>query len=204
MKKIALTFLIAFFFQTFHSAHGQTSVFSSKATQKNAVKNAQQKNLKKFIDSLNQAIIGDDYHKLANLIFIPKDFETADSNEEKKEKDIIIVRQMFEQTKIAGIKFNTRMESPREIVGVNNKLFAVVPHKTVIVVDKNSEIKDGKGRTISGGQYESTGYVVAVSKDEGKNWRFWNEVPKENLEREFPGTIDKVKLPRIQKPYFLH
>lgn len=204
MKGVILAaFPIAFFLLTFHTANGQTSVFSPKAARKNAALNARQKNLKKFIDSLNQALVVDDYEKLADLIYIPKDFETADSGEEKREKEIIAVRQMIEQTKTAGMKFNTRVASPGKIIGISGKLFSVVPQKTIIVVDKNSKIKDGKEQIIPGGRYESSGYAVAISKDDGETWRFWNEVSQENLNREFPGTIDKVKLPEIQKPYFL-
>lgn len=203
MKRITLVFSIAFFLLPFHSANGQTSVSSPKTARKNVAENARQKNLKKFIDTLNQTLAADDYEKLAGLIFIPKDFETDSSDEEKREKEIIAVRQMIEQTKTAGMKFNIRMGSPRKIIGINDELFSVVPQKTIVVVDKNSAIKDGKGRIIPGGQYESSGYAVATSKDDGKTWRFWSEVSKENLEGEFPGTIDKIKLPEIQKPYFL-
>ncbi len=203
MKRKSSAVLIAFFLLTFHLANGQTFLFSPQADRKNTDENTRRKNLKKSINSLNQALIARDYEKLADLIFIPKDFENADSDEEKREKDIIVVKQLLEQTSSAGVKFNTRMKSPRKIIGVSDGLFSVVPQKTIISVGKNSQIKDEKGQIIPGGQYEASGYAVAISKDDGETWRFWNEVSQEILEKEFPGTIAKIKLPEIQKPYFL-
>lgn len=203
MKRKIAAFLIIVFWLALCAARGQTPTSSVKVDTENTASEVRQKNLKKFADSLSRAFADDDYEKLADLLFIPKDFADADSDEERIEKELALVKHMIEQTKIAGMKFTVRIKSPRNIIGIGNKLFSIVPQKTIIVVDKNSAIKDGKGQIIPGGRYQSSGYLLAVSNDEGESWRFWNEVSKENLEREFPETTGKIKLPEIQKPYFL-
>lgn len=198
MKKRISAFLLLVFWLAVCPADGQLPVSSVRK-----VTEFQQKNLEKFVNALSGAFAEGDYKKLTDLFFIPKDFADVDSDAERREKDFAIVKQMIEQTKIAGMKFIVQTKSPRNIVGIGGKLFSVVPQKTIVIVDKNSVLKDAKGQKIPYGRYEASGYLLAISNDNGKNWRFWNEVSKENLEKEFPETNGKIKLPEIKKPYFL-
>lgn len=198
MKRKVSAFLLLVFWLAVYPADGQTPVSSIKETTK-----VQRKNLEKFVDALRGAFAGGDYEKLANLFFIPKDFTADDSDAEGREKGIAIIKQMIEQTKIAGIRFTVQIETPQNIVRIGDKLFSIVPQKTFVVVGRNSAIKNAKGQKIPAGQYEASGYLLAISNDGGEGWRFWNEVSKENLEREFPETNGKIKLPEIKKPDFL-
>lgn len=194
--KIAVILLVFFLLSAVCPAVGQTP----------PAKNRREENLKKSVGALSRAFAAADYEKLADLFYTPKDFADADADESKREKDFLTVKQMFEQTKIAGMQFTVEIQSPRRIRAVGENLFAVVPQKTIIVVEKNSRIKDGKGQIIPDGRYEASGYLLAISNNDGETWRFWNEVSKENLEREFPAAAaagEKIKLPEIKKPYFL-
>lgn len=163
------------------------------------------RNLERSVEKLRRALSDNDFEKLSDLIFIPKEFRQKDSNFDKKNKDkeLAVIGQLFKQSADEGITFDVKLQSPQAIISSNKKLFSVVPQETIIIIAVNNKIRDRNGRVVSAGKYIGKGYFLAISEDNGRSWRFLSESFEESFKREFPKAAKKVKLPKIQKPDFL-
>lgn len=85
---------------------------------------------------------------------------------------------------INGIVFNP----PSEIIKIKNELQCTISQHT--------ELKPAKGRIIT---YTT---LIAISTDNGKNWKFIDTSNKDiaEVKKTFPNLSDKITLPPKQKP----
>ena len=185
------------------SIYGQGTTHYAKET---LSVDQQNKNLRKFADYLRPAFLNGDYEKLASKIFIPKEFEYKDSaiDEEDDKKGIEVVKHLFEETAADGMTFSTELKLPQKIIAVDNRLFAIIPQITLIKVAKDNQIKTVSGQLVKPGKYRASGFILAISTDNGHNWKFWSAFSEASYIKLFPEIAGKVDLPQIKMPVFFN
>lgn len=108
---------------------------------------------------------------------------------EKMLSDMKIVMTQLKEQGMAITSFN--VGNPGEPVFDGGRIFSVIP--------VSLELSGQKGRL------HSKGYLLAISEDKGKSWKYVdgsgmaNKTIKEKI---FPKLPAKLKLPEIQKPVF--
>lgn len=124
------------------------------------------RNLERSVEKLKRALSDNDFEKLSDLIFIPKEFRQKDTDFDKKNKDkeLAVIGQLFNQSANEGITFDVKLQSPQAIISTNKKLFSVVPQETIIIIAVNNKIRDRNGRVVSAGKYIGKGYFWQFRK----------------------------------------
>jgi hypothetical protein len=134
------------------------------------------------VQALNDATIGGDYDKVADLTH-PKIIQMAGC----RDKLIDIIENSMEEMKQKGIVLeSSKVGEPSEIVKQGDEIYIIVPF------DLTMKFRDGM-RT-------SSAYVIGVSTDEGKKWAFVNASSGDNIKEILPNLPEKLKLPGVKKP----
>ena len=126
--------------------------------------------------------------------------EKSSSRVEKREKEIAIVRQLFEDALLSGMSFEIEIGQPGRIENVNGALFSVISQNTTVKVTESGN----PDSNIAVGEYKGTSYYIAISRNRGRNWKFWDGLLADSFKEKFPEASKKIRFPEIQKPAFLN
>lgn len=163
------------------------------------------KNLEIAVKEFQAALSEKDFEKLANLMVLPDSSENEDSfsKAEKREKEIAVLKQLFEDTLLSGMSFKTRLGQPKPIENINGELFSIIPQYTIVKVEEKGNSGSGSNSNVAAGEYKGTAYYVAISTDKGGSWKFWDGLLTDSFKEKFPEAGKKIRFPKIQKPDFL-
>jgi hypothetical protein len=107
-----------------------------------------------------------------------------------RDKAIEAIKTALERLKAQGITFKSyKVGDPGEFMSEGNNTFVIVP--TVL------ELTFTQGRAIS------KSYLLGISSDDGKTWKFADGAglaKKESRDRTLPKLPAKLKLPAIEQP----
>jgi hypothetical protein len=186
---------------------GQTKSVE-KNTQSNTSNSAEVKNegLKKLITETQQAFSNNDFVKFSNLIFVPNDIVKNAPEEAKKfrEQGLMETKQQLSQAREQGFDFEVKFSEPKEIIkSEKNMSFSFISTKSIIRIGKDSQARDLNGNIIKSGRYETDGYELAVSEDNGQNWHWWRG-KEDFFKMLYPEAAKKVVFPakQMQPTYY--
>ena len=140
---------------------------------------------KKQADEMNQAVLKGDYGKLADMTYPALvDFMGG------REKMIAATETIMKTLKAQGIEIlSNKLAEPGEITKDDGKSY--------IVISSSMEMKAPMGKI------RMKSYLLGVSADDGKTWKFLDGAGlanKELREKVLPNFPAKVKLPEPQQP----
>ena len=138
-------------------------------------------NLKTQANELTQTIKTQNYAKIADFTH-PKVLELIGGRTKVIEAGEDIKKEGFSVVSaVAG--------EPKEIVSIDNELFASLP---VTLQMKTPGSKNGK--------LEQQSTLVAVSSDNGANWKFVNGINQDQFQQLFPNAATKIQIPTDPTP----
>lgn len=135
--------------------------------------------LKQQADEMGEAFLSRNHEKFTDYMH-PELIRRA-GGREKFLEIMNSASKMIDSEKIEVSKY--QVESPTQILEHENSLYAVLP--TTLTM-KMPEIKE---------PITDRGALLAVSSDEGKNWKFVRIESKSKLKTVFPDVVDKLNLP---------
>jgi hypothetical protein len=142
--------------------------------------------LKTQADQFNQASLTGDDDRVVELTY-PKLIDLMGGREEfLANADAIRSEMESQQLRV----LSATAEDPKEIIEVNNKIYAIVP------VSMRMKAQEGVmvGRS----------FMIGVSEDRGENWRFVSagsgQLDAEQLKLLFPDAADKLQIPEDEEP----
>jgi hypothetical protein len=140
-------------------------------------------NLAVQAEEMKQAFIAKDFEKSYEFMH-PKIVKMLGG----KEKLIENLKSVSKQIEDAGVKVTEySIQSPSQIVEADNQIFAVLPTTAAMSTPKEPIVMQ-----------ES---LIAVSEDNGNNWKFIRASSRENMKKLFPNVVDKLEFSEpITKP----
>jgi len=146
---------------------------------------AMKKTVKGKVEEINNALIKEDYNKVADLTH-PSVVKKAGG----KEKMIAGMETSLKDMKSKGFSFEAvKVEEPSDPVSSDSEIFVVVP----FVLQMKAP----------GGKLKSKSFVIGVSSDQGKSWVFVNgDLDIEKVKLILPTLPEKLKLPARQQAVF--
>lgn len=136
-------------------------------------------------EEINNALITEDYDRIVELTH-PKLVELMGG----RKKMITTMESGTKDMKAKGVEIRkVTVDKPGEIVKKRDESFVVVPFLI--------ELK------APGGKLFQKSYVIGVSNDRGKSWKFINgSIERKKIETVVPSLPEELKLPEFQKPVF--
>lgn len=165
-----------------------------------------EKNLENAAREFQTALSKKDFEKLLSLMILPGSDTSgkSPSRVEKREKEIAIVRQLFEDSLESGMSFEIELGQPERIENINGELFSVISQYTTVKVTEGKNSDSTSDSNIAAGEYKGKSYYIAISKDKGRNWKFWDGLQADSFKEKFPEASKQIRFPEIQKPAFLN
>jgi len=137
--------------------------------------------LKKNADEVCQAVLKENHEKLIDLTH-PKVVEITGG----RAKMLKILKEIATELADQGIKFESiDLETPEPIVVSGTHEFSVVPYV----------LRISKGKT----KLRQKNYLLGVSADAGKTWRFINGPIPDSLRKAIDDFPAKLELPKEEK-----
>jgi hypothetical protein len=138
--------------------------------------------LKSQANEISQTLENGNYDKLADLTH-PKVLEMSGG----REKMIAASKEVMDVTKKQGIEIvSTEVGEPNDFVPVGKELFSTVPFTAVLKMPN--------------GKVKQESMVVAISGDNGANWKFVNGINQEKFQEMFPDAAGKIQIPEQSAP----
>lgn len=174
---VSLIFLLL----AFQVACGQTQPETNKLTVKVITKEkaaemikSDYPNLKPQADTMRKAFLAEDFDRYTDFMY-PTNVEVVGG----REKFISNLRSSISNFRSSGSEFiSYEIGEPIQAIEMDDKVFVVLPYETKKKSPQKITTEEGN--------------ILAVSDDEGKNWKFIRATSKERLRFLFPKLIDKL------------
>jgi hypothetical protein len=158
------------------------SVFSAASAAQEQLGEDAAKRLQAQAEESSRAFIEGDFGRLADLTY-PKLVELIGG----REKLIEVVRKGVEEAKAEGfVPLSSVPSAPTQVLRVGRQTYAIVPLKFKMRAPNQILVSDS--------------YMIAVSEDEGQNWKFFSgaSVDEAKLKILLSDAAGKLKLPTVK------
>lgn len=137
---------------------------------------------KENVQTLNDSVIKGDYGKVIDFTH-PKLVEMMGG----REKAIALMENSTKEMKKEGFEFKSvKVGDPSDIVKQANELYLYVPFELTMKIPKR--------------KITAPSYVIGVSTDQGKTWKYVDGMGGENMNKILPDLPASLKLPEKKKP----
>ena len=171
----------------FVGLHSFLILSCNNLTKHSLIDDAGKKNLELQADQLAQAFIGGDYKTLVHFTH-PAIVEKLGG----PEKSIDYLKKQVTELNDQGVKFKTlKMGFPEKFVQAGTEIHTLIPETIYMTVPR--------------GILKSDSYLIAVTKDRGKNWYFIDtaSIDSSNVRQTLPNYNFELRIPKQKEPVLI-